>query len=123
MNRGLERYVAEVLRAAELHPTDEREVREELFDHAAALASDEGPLDSESAYALARARLGEPARLGEAIAGGKGRLRTYWKKEGRRMPAIALCALVLALLLRAPALALVKASTEFLAPICSLTGR
>lgn len=123
MNRGLERYVGEVLQAAELHASDEREVREELLDHAAALASDEGPIDEQSAYGLLRDRLGDPARLGEAIADGKGRLRTYWKKERRRMPAIALCALVIALLLRAPALALVRASTELLSPICSLTGR
>lgn len=118
MRRGVERYVAEVLKAADLALADEREVREELLDHAADLAAAEGtPLTEQQAYGLLERRFGDAAALGDGIASAKGRLRTYLKKESRRLPAVAFCALILALALRSPALALYRASSDLIEPI------
>jgi hypothetical protein len=96
VHRAVERYLDDVLRAAELTPGDECAVREELATHLDFLEAGVvgGAATDEEVYAMVEEQFGAPDEVGGAIARAKGRFRTYLKKEARRVPlqiAVALC--------------------------------
>ncbi len=101
MRPCVERYVARVLGAAALAPRDARDVRAELAAHLEELLAEHAAgADEEEALTMLTQEFGEPERLGAEIARGKGRARTWWKKQLRRAPAALAVAVGLMFLVR-----------------------
>lgn len=85
MSDIVEQYLDKVMRHAALAGADDRRVRAELRDHLHDLLGDRSEtfLNSQEALAMVMKEFGDPHVLGHAIAGAKGRFRTFVKKRGK----------------------------------------
>jgi len=116
--REIERYLDEIMDAADLAARDGRRVRRELADHLAEvleLGRSRGVPDEEI-MTMVKKEFGEPRELGEMIARAKGRFRTYLKKQARAIPINIAVAVVLALIIRRTMLQRFRVVTDALAP-------
>jgi hypothetical protein len=95
----IEKYLDEVMRYAGLCPHDEKSVRSELVDHLRELARSSGLSKPEEVFTMLKDQFGNPGKIGRAIAAGKGRFKTYLKKQQRKWPRY-VAALVLAFAVR-----------------------
>lgn len=100
MRDPIEKYLENVLCYADLAIADERNVRAELAEHLHALVEGSGASNPREIYAMLKDQFGNPKQVGRGIAAAKGRLRTYFKKMGRKLPWQVGIALVLAFAVR-----------------------
>jgi len=100
MRDPIDRYIEDVIVAADLAREDERAVSAELKEHLLSLAANSKKSNPKEIYAMIENEFGNANKIGRSIAAAKGRFRTYLKKQRRRLlPKIAV-ALVLAFAVR-----------------------
>ena len=86
MRDSLDKYLENVLCHADLARGDERQVRAELAEHLQSLVEKSGQTNPKEIYTMLSEQFGSPRRIGRAIAAAKGRVRTYFKKQLRKLP-------------------------------------
>jgi hypothetical protein len=95
MRDGVERYLENVLCYADLAAGDERKVGAELAEHLHSLVETSGATDAKEIYTMLSEQFGQPKRVGRGIAAAKGRVRTYLKKQARKLPLrVGICVLL-----------------------------
>jgi hypothetical protein len=102
----IEKYLEDVLCYADLAPEDERTVSAELNEHLHALI-ESTPLPNpkenytpKEIYTMLKDQFGLPKKVGRGIAIAKGRVRTYFKKQWRKLPWKVAIAFALAFVVR-----------------------
>ena len=116
--REVQRYLDEIMEAADLAGGDARRVRGELADHLQEvldLGRSRGVPDEEI-MTMVKNEFGEPRELGEMIARAKGKFRTYLKKQARAIPIYIVVSFVLALIIQRTMLQRFRVVTDALAP-------
>jgi hypothetical protein len=100
MRDPIQHYIQEVIEYADLARDDERAARGELNEHLQSLFTGKLPPDTKEAYAMIENEFGKASLIGRGIARAKGRIRTYWKKQRRRLPITIPVVLVLVFMVR-----------------------
>jgi hypothetical protein len=100
MRDPIQHYVQEVIEYADLARDDERAVSGELNEHLQTLFTGKLPPDMKEAFAMIENEFGKVGLIGRGIARAKGRIRTFWKKQRRRLPVTIPVALLLAFMVR-----------------------
>jgi len=118
MRDPIDIYLDEVLRHASLAPDDERRVRGELKDHLEELtaAGRDNSFTPEEVLAMLNSEFGKPKVVGSAIAGARGRLGTWLKKQKRRLPIALAIGLTVAFTFRWAVAEEFRAATNAIAP-------
>jgi hypothetical protein len=86
MRDPIEQYLEDVLCWADLAKDDERSVGTELKEHLVSLTKKALGSNPKETYAMLKVEFGQPSKVGRGIAAAKGRLRTFLKKQRRRLP-------------------------------------
>jgi signal peptidase I len=106
MRDPIEKYLEDVLCYADLAREDERAVSAELNEHlhslieCAPLPNPRENYTPKEIYAMLKDQFGLPKKVGREIAIAKGRVRTYFKKQWRKLPWQVGIALVLGIAVR-----------------------
>jgi hypothetical protein len=100
MPDAIERYIENVLIRADLSVDDERIVRAELNEHLHNLLAGKPAADPKEVYAMIENEFGNAGAIGKSIAAAKGRMRTYFKKQMRKLPLKLAAVIVLAFTVR-----------------------
>jgi hypothetical protein len=100
MRNPVEKYLEDVLCYADLAGNDERSVRAELADHLQTIAGAAQTQNPREIYSMLKDQFGTPKAVGRGIAIAKGRIRTFLKKQRRKLPWQIAIALLLAFAVR-----------------------
>jgi hypothetical protein len=119
----MERYLEDVMCAADLAGDDERCVGAELREHLSALVEKVSSSNPKEIYAMLKEQFGQPGKVGRGIAAAKGRARTFFKKQLRRLPWTVGVGLFLAFFVRYAVAQEFRVTGDGLSPIIPLGSR